>query len=275
MISIGGSSRQSLATLRAALDKALSGASSNDCSNLSADLFTALGALESSAGLRRALTDPARDAASKSTLVSDLFGSNIKPVALSLVATAAGLRWSAPSDLADAVEQIAVEAEAAAANSENKLDDVQNELFVFSKTLIANPDLRSALSNSADSTTRKVDLVGNIFGKKVSGSTNKLITQIVSGRSGRSIEKTLSAFSHAVTARRNRVNAFVRSSIQLTPAQKEKLTNSLTKKIGQSVHLNVEIDPSVIGGVSVRFGDEVIDGTIKNRLAEASRTLVS
>jgi len=134
MISIGGSSRQSLATLRAALDKALSGASSNDCSNLSADLFTALGALESSAGLRRALTDPARDAASKSTLVSDLFGSNIKPVALSLVATAAGLRWSAPSDLADAVEQIAVEAEAAAANSENKLDDVQNELFVFSKT---------------------------------------------------------------------------------------------------------------------------------------------
>lgn len=275
MISIGGSSRQSLATLRAALDKALSGASSNDCSNLSADLFTALGALESSAGLRRALTDPARDAASKSTLVSDLFGSNIKPVALSLVATAAGLRWSAPSDLADAVEQIAVEAEAAAANSENKLDDVQNELFVFSKTLIANPDLRSALSNSADSTSRKVDLVGNIFGKKVSGSTNKLITQIVSGRSGRSIEKTLSAFSHAVTARRNRVNAFVRSSIQLTPAQKEKLTNSLTKKIGQSVHLNVEIDPSVIGGVSVRFGDEVIDGTIKNRLAEASRTLVS
>ena len=275
MISIGGSSRQSLATLRAALDKALSGASSNDCSNLSADVFTALGALESSAGLRRALTDPARDAASKSTLVSDLFGSNIKPVALSLVATAAGLRWSAPSDLADAVEQIAVEAEAAAANSENKLDDVQNELFVFSKTLIANPDLRSALSNSADSTSRKVDLVGNIFGKKVSGSTNKLITQIVSGRSGRSIEKTLSAFSHAVTARRNRVNAFVRSSIQLTPAQKEKLTNSLTKKIGQSVHLNVEIDPSVIGGVSVRFGDEVIDGTIKNRLAEASRTLVS
>ena len=273
MISIGGSSRQSLATLRAALDKALSGASSNDCSNLSADLFTALGALESSAGLRRALTDPARDAASKSTLVSDLFGSNIKPVALSLVATAAGLRWSAPSDLADAVEQIAVEAEAAAANSENKLDDVQNELFVFSKTLIANPDLRSALSNSADSTTRKVDLVGNIFGKKVSGSTNKLITQIVSGRSGRSIEKTLSAFSHAVTARRNRVNAFVRSSIQLTPAQKEKLTNSLTKKIGQSVHLNVEIDPSVMGGVSIRFADELIDATIVSRLADAGRAL--
>jgi F-type H+-transporting ATPase subunit delta len=67
----------------------------------------------------------------------------------------------------------------------------------------------------------------------------------------------------------------VKSSIALNSAQQEKLVSSLTKKIGQSVHLNVEIDPSVIGGVSVRFGDEVIDGTIKNRLAEASRTLVS
>ena len=80
MISLGGSSRQSLAALRVALDGALKGASAGDCSHLSADLFNALGALESSAGLRRALTDPARDAASKSVLVSDLFGKSIKEI---------------------------------------------------------------------------------------------------------------------------------------------------------------------------------------------------
>jgi len=53
------------------------------------------------------------------------------------------------------------------------------------------------------------------------------------------------------------------------------LADSLTKQIGQPVHLNIEIDPSVLGGISIRFGDEVIDGTISNRLAEASRALVS
>jgi len=275
MISMGGSSRQSLATLRAALDKALNGASSGDCSNLSIDLFNALGALETSAGLRRALTDPARDATSKSALVTNLFGSNIKAAALALISTAAGLRWSAPADLADAIEQLAVESEAAAANAENKLDNVQNELFTFAKTLISNPDLRAALANPSDTSARKNELIKNIFGSKVSSSTSKLLSQIVSGRSGRSLEKTLAAHTHAVTSRRNRVNAFVKSSIQLSDGQKAKLTASLTEKIGQAVHLNVEIDPSVIGGVSVRFGDEVIDGTIKNRLAEASRTLVS
>ena len=275
MISLGGSSRQSLAALRAALDGALKGASSGDCSHLSADLFNVLSALESSAGLRRALTDPARDAASKGALVSDLFGKTVKAQALSLITTAAELRWSSPSNFADAIEQIAVEAEAAAANAENKLDALQDELFAFSKALIANPDLRTALSNNSDTLARKADLAKTIFGSKFSDSTLKLINQVVTGRSGRSIEKTLSAHVHAVTARRNRVNAFVRTSIALTNAQQEKLTASLTKKIGQSVHLNIDLDPTVIGGLSVRFGDEVIDGTIKNRLAEASRTLVS
>ena len=275
MISLGGSSRQSLAALRVALDGALKSASAGDCSHLSADLFNALGALESSAGLRRALTDPARDAASKSALVSDLFGKSIKGPALALITTAAGLRWSAPADFADAIEQIAAEAEAAAANAENKLDQVQDELFAFSKSLIENPELRAALTNNGDTLVRKVELVKNIFGSKFGTSTIKLVNQIVSGRSGRSIEKVLSAHIHAVTARRNRVNAFVKSSIALTSAQQEKLASSLTKKIGQSVHLNIDIDKTVIGGISVRFGDEVIDGTIKNRLAEASRTLVS
>ena len=275
MISLGGSSRQSLAALRAALDGALKGASAGDCSHLSADLFNVLSALESSAGLRRALTDPARDAASKGALVSDLFGKTVKAQALSLITTAAELRWSSPSNFADAIEQIAVEAEAAAANAENKLDALQDELFAFSKALIANPDLRTALSNNSDTLARKADLAKTIFGSKFSDSTLKLINQVVTGRSGRSIEKTLSAHVHAVTARRNRVNAFVRTSIALTNAQQEKLTASLTKKIGQSVHLNIDLDPTVIGGLSVRFGDEVIDGTIKNRLAEASRTLVS
>ena len=105
MISLGGSSRQSLAALRVALDNALKGASSSDCSRLSQELFGALGALESSVGLRRALTDPARDAASKSALVSDLFKSALKGASLELVTTAATLRWSAPGDLADAVER--------------------------------------------------------------------------------------------------------------------------------------------------------------------------
>ena len=275
MIIHGGSSRQSLAGLRLSLDEKLKGLSAADCSAISKDLFAALLAIDSSIGLRRALTDPARDAASKSELIADLFKKSIGEPALALLGAAVSLRWSTPVELADAIEQIAVEAEASAANISDELDRVQSEVFAFSKLLIENPDLRQALSTTSDSTARKQELLKSIFGGKFTSYSNELLAHSVEGRRSRSIEKTISSYSHAVTARRNRVNAHIRASIVLSDAQKKKLTDSLTKQIGQPVHLNIEIDPSVIGGIAIRFGDEVIDGTISKRLAEASQALVS
>jgi F-type H+-transporting ATPase subunit delta len=275
MIVLGGSSRQSLAALRVALDNTLKGVSAGDASAISSDLFKALVAIDSSTGLRRALTDSSRDSSSKSDLISDLFKKSLGSPALALLANATALRWSAPSGIADAVEQIAVEAEATAANLSNSLDQVQSEIFTFSKLLIENPDLRTALSERSQSPEAKQALLKSIFGSKFSASTNSLLAHSVESRRARSIEKTISAYSHAVTARRNRVNAHIKSSIALSDGQAKKLADSLTKQIGQPVHLNIEIDPSILGGISIRFGDEVIDGTISNRLAEASRALVS
>jgi F-type H+-transporting ATPase subunit delta len=208
-------------------------------------------------------------------LISDLFKKSLGGPALALLANATALRWSAPSGIADAIEQIAVEAEATAANLSNSLDQVQSEIFTFSKLLIENPDLRTALSERAQSPESKQALLKSIFGSKFSASTNSLLSHSVESRRARSIEKTIAAYSHAVTARRNRVNAHIKSSIALSDGQAKKLADSLTKQIGQPVHLNIEIDPSILGGISIRFGDEVIDGTISNRLAEASRALVS
>jgi F-type H+-transporting ATPase subunit delta len=89
----------------------------------------------------------------------------------------------------------------------------------------------------------------------------------------RSIELALLAFLDGVNARHNRLRAVVRSRVALTPAQRDKLAATLSSQMGQPVHVTVEIDASVIGGVEVRFDDEVIDGTISNRLAEAGRAL--
>lgn len=273
MIVLGGSSRQGLLALRGALDEQLKGASSAECTALSADLLKALAAIASSVVLRRALTDPARDHDSKLVLINDLFGKEINAKALALLSTAAASRWSSSGEIADALEQIAVEAEATAANLDGAIDRVEDELFTFSRLLVANNDLRLALNDRADSVERKRALVESIFAGKVSPSTLRLIEAVIAGLRGRSIEATLSAYAHAVSARRNQLVAVVRTAVALTPAQIATLAASLTKQVGQPVHINSEIDPSVLGGIEVRFADEIIDGTISNRLAEASRAL--
>lgn len=273
MIKLGGNSRQSLASLRGTLDEKLKGLSSADCTAISKDLFTALGALHSSVGLRRAITDPSRDAQSKSVLVNDLFSSSLSKNVIVILNEAVSLRWSSPVDVASAIEQLAIEAEATAANAEDSLDRVQNELFIFGRTIAANQELRQILGDRLGSVVGKTELIASLLTSKAAVSTVRLVTQLVTGLAGRSVDSVLEIYIDAVAARRNRLIVLVSTRTALTATQSEKLTQIMSKQVGQPVHLNFHIDPSVLGGVSVRFADEMVDGTISTRLAEAGRAL--
>ena len=273
MIALGGKSRQSLASLRGTLDEQLKSVSSADCTAISHDLFSVLSSLTSSIGLRRAFTDPSRDAASKNALIADLFGKSVSKQAIALLEAAVSLRWSSPVDVASAVEQLAIEAEATAANAEGTLDRLQEELFAFESVLEQNPDLRAGLALNGVEANFKSELLASVLGGKVAPSTLRLLTELVIALSGRTIELVIDLYIQTVAARRNRAIAVVRTRSALSAAQTEKLTALLSKQVGQPVHLNVEIDPTVLGGISIRFKDEMIDGTISTRVAEAGRAL--
>jgi len=275
MKTLGGSSRQSLLSMRDALESKLKDLSHPGAIEFAADLFTALTVLSSSVGVRRAFTDNSRDASAKAELISNLFGKNIGTPAQALIANAASLRWSSPAELADAIEQLAVEAEASAAEKNNELEKLENQLFDFARVLIANPDLRQALNTSADSDTGKVSLLEAVVKGKYENSTINLLRRAVVLRRGRSIDSTLTTYSHYVSTRKDRLVAHIKSAIELSDAQRSKLVAALTKQMGKQVHVNIEIDPKVLGGISIRYADDVIDGTVFNRLAEAGRSLVS
>jgi F-type H+-transporting ATPase subunit delta len=269
---MGGTSRQAILAARSALDLALKGKSEADISKFASELFTALSALDSSAPLRRSITDVSRDAKDKSKLVSDVFGKGA-PVAAGLIGELSALKWSKPNDLVDTLEHLAVEAEASAANVGGELDRLEEELFAFSRIVAGDIELRQALSSSAYSAEGKRVLVAKLFGGKVSQITGRMLGHLVSGLRGRSLEATIDFYIKATAARRNRMIAVVKTAIAISEQQREKLAATLAAKIGQPVRLNVEIDPSVIGGISIRFADELIDATIVNRLADASRAL--
>ena len=272
---LGGSSRQSLLSMRAALDSKLKDLSHPAAIEFAADLFTVLTVLSSSVGVRRALTDNSRDASSKSELISNLFGKNIGAQAQALMVSASSLRWSNPAELADAIERIAVEAEASAAEKNNELEKLEDQLFDFTRVLVANPELRQALNTSADSDAGKVALLEAVVKGKYANSTLNLLRRVVVLRRGRSIDSSLTTYSHYVSTRRDRLVAHVKSAIVLSDAQRSKLVAALTTQMGKEVHVNIELDPKVLGGISIRYADDVIDGTIFNRLVQAGRALVS
>ena len=268
---LGGSSRQSLAIARTKLDAAVKGANSADASKLSSDLFVAADVIGANISLRRALTDPARSAADKAALVKDLFGSHVGSLALGILSDIAAQRWSGSKDLTLVLEQLAVEAEASAANIAGELDRVEDELFATAQAVAANFELRKAFISPADSAS-KATLVSQLLTSHTA-SAQKLVTALVSNLRGRSIESAFDDFMYALAARRDRVIALVRVAKELTPAQRERLSAALTKQAGQPVRVNIEVDASVVGGVSVKYADELVDATVSTRLARAGRAL--
>ena len=273
LAALGGASRQALIAARKLLDELLKGLSAADASALSAQLFAVVTTLDSSTPLRRALTDNSRDANSKAELAKELFAKSTSDLTIKLLISLTALRWSSPSNLGDVIEQLAVEAEASVANQNNELDRLEEEIFHFSRIVASDLGLRQILNSSKYSSEGKRVLVAKLLASKVCPSTSRLLASLVSGMRGRSIEKTIAFYASATAARKMRVIAHVKSAVELSQAQKDKLASSLSGKIGQPVRLNIELDPKVLGGLSIRFADELIDATIVNRLADAGRAL--
>jgi F-type H+-transporting ATPase subunit delta len=258
---------------RAALDAAVKGASAASASELSSHLFAAADLFAENTSVRRAITDPARDKAAKTALVKDLFTKSTGTLAVSLLSELSGLRWSATKDLVYATEQLAIEAEASAANIAGELDRVEDEFFETSRLVADNFELRKALV-SVGSTSAKSSLIADVLGKKASDSTIKIASALVASLRGRSIEAAFADYLFGLANRRNRLIAVVRTATALTDAQSKRLATVLEKNVGQPIRINVQIDPTILGGVSIKFADELVDGSVVNRLANAGRALV-
>jgi F-type H+-transporting ATPase subunit delta len=268
---LGGSSRQSLLAARTALDAAVKGVDAQSASSLSTELFFIANVLGSNISVRRALTDPSRDAQAKGAFIKDLLASKVGAAALGLLTEISALRWSGAKDLVQVIEQLAIEAEASAANISGELDRVEEEIFLVFNAITNSSELRKAFKS--DAVQAKSKLAQEIL-KNASSSTSKLLSNMVNSWRGRSIEATFADYQWALAARRNRVIALVKVAAPLTQDQQTRLATALTSKVGQPVRINIEIDPHVIGGVSVKFADEIVDGSISNRLAGAARALV-
>ncbi|MEU8345702.1 ATP synthase F1 subcomplex delta subunit [Actinomadura meyerae] len=266
----GAVSRASLAQARTRLEAVIPSA---DLAALGADLFAVLHLIDREHGLRRAVSDPARDGADKAQLVQILLEGKVSPAALGLVADVVQLRWSKPSELADAVETLAVTAEAARAEADGQIDDLEDELFRFSRVVEGEVELRSALTGPGLPDDRKLGLVNALLEGKVTPATLTLVTELVLRPRGRSLEGGLAEFGKLVAQRRQRLVALVRTPTDLSARQRSRLAAVLAAAYGHEVHLNIELDPSAIGGLSIEIGDEIIDGTIAGRLDDVRRRL--
>ncbi|MEU6575320.1 F0F1 ATP synthase subunit delta [Streptomyces sp. NPDC046805] len=269
---MNGASREALAAARERLD-ALTDSTSVDAGALADELAAVTALLDREGSLRRVLTDPAQPADAKAELVQRLLGGQVSGPAADLVAGMVRSRWSQPRDLVDALEELADIADLTAAQKAGRLDSVEDELFRFGRIIASNPELRAALTDRKADTSAKVELLRRLLGGKADKTTERLVTRLVTAPRGRSLEAGLESLSKLAAERRDRMVAVVTSAVPLSDAQKRRLGAALEKLYGHKMHLNLDVDPEVVGGMRVQVGDEVINGSIADRIEDAARRM--
>ncbi|HYJ66544.1 MAG TPA: F0F1 ATP synthase subunit delta [Nocardioidaceae bacterium] len=265
-----GVSAESQAGLLDQIEQAIT--ADTDLIRLGDDLCGVVAALDSAPQLRRALTDPAATAEQKADVVRQLFGGKVDARSLDIAVDAVSHRWSQPRDLGDALERAGVEALAGDAERRGQLDDTEDELFRFGRLVDRDPDLRDALTNRLAPTSAKRTLVSTLLEGKVTDATLHLAAQAAAGRY-RSFSAALTEFGKVAAARRQRLVATARVAKPLDESTRQRLADGLSHYYGREIHLNVIVDPDVLGGVRVDIGDEVIDGTVAIRLQDARRRI--
>ncbi|WP_300610038.1 F0F1 ATP synthase subunit delta [Trebonia sp.] len=265
-----GASRASYGELREHLDAAVTSAV---IAELTGDeLFAVVRLLDAEHGLRRALADPTKPSHEKDAVARRLLHGRVSAGTEDVVAAAAAARWASPGDMADAIEQLAIEALTLSAQLGGTLDDLEDDLFRFGRVVSGQPGLRTALTGPAGAGAKQ-SLLADLLGGKVSSPSLSLITQVLTHPRGRSPQAALDLCALIAARRREQLIAVVHVAAELTAAQRRRLAATLAAAYGQGVHINVVHDPAVIGGMSVQIGDELMDGTAASRLAAVRRRL--
>jgi F-type H+-transporting ATPase subunit delta len=241
---------------------------------LAADLRAVAVVLAKESGLRRSLADNSRAGGDRTELADALFEGKISAPGLEAVRAAVSAHWSRPGDLVDAVELLAVDAELALAENDDALSDVEDELFRFGRIVEGTPELAAILGDPSVAVERRAELVRDLLSEHANPVTARLAEMAVHGFGGRGFDWSLRRLGELAAVRRDRKIAYVVVAAPISDEQEERLVDKLSEIYGRRVAVLVEVDPDLIGGATVRIGDDLYDGSVVRKLELARAALV-
>ncbi|GGG01139.1 ATP synthase subunit delta [Rhodococcoides trifolii] len=269
-------SREALSEAREALGSALDSVSAGEATaaaaQTGAELFSVVSLLDGQRPLRNALADASASSEARTALADKLFGGKVGEPTLAVLRIAAGRGWSVPRDMTDSLVRLGQESLLRAADDQDQLDTVEDELFRLGRIVAGNASLEQALSDRSKPASAVQELLSKLLYGKVTAITEALAKQAV-GRLREAPAEAIDALSHLAADRRQKAVALVRSATELTSEQVDRLGTTLEGIYGKPVTVHVEIDRELLSGLVVRVGDEVIDGSGAGRLAALRKTL--
>lgn len=152
---------------------------------------------------------------------------------------------------------------------------VLSDLEAINAVVSSTPDFNTVLSHPSVSSAEKKQLLVSTFEKVVDDLTLRFLQVLADRRRVNLLPYIESSYRDLLNARKNIAAASLTSADKLPEAAIEEIKARLAKRLGKQIELAVKVDPTLIGGVVLRVGDEVIDGSLKGRLEALEASLLS
>jgi len=241
--------------------------------SLASELYSVADMLVDNPRLRRALGDPATPAAGRAKLIGDLVRGQVGESAREIAEAVVSERWSSPWDMTDAFETAGDDALFEAAERDQVLDRVVDELFRFERILDSQSELTVLLDEKPVDPARRAELLHTVLGGRVHEITCSLLEHAVRSQRKHTLTMAIDDLLEEAAARQARTMARVISAVELTSEQTAELTRTLSEMYGRPITIRTAVAPAIRGGLVIRIGDEVIDGSVAARLASAELAL--
>ncbi len=141
--------------------------------------------------------------------------------------------------------------------------------------ITAHPEVRALIGNPKVQGAQLVELVTTLAQGSLPAETKTLVQTLVANGRLAVLPEVAAQFEALKNERESRVDAHITTAFELPPAELQSLVADLERRFKRKVHASVSVDRELIGGARVVVGDEVIDGTVRGKLAAMANALTA
>jgi F-type H+-transporting ATPase subunit delta len=160
------------------------------------------------------------------------------------------------------------------AAEKQQFEKFEQDLVLLNETIKADKDFQTMLSHPHVLAKVKKETIIRGFSGSISPDVLSLVLLLIDRGRLEVIPDLVAQFVSLTNHARNIVDATVYTAFALKDEELSKISEEFGKAIGKTIRMQTEVDPSIIGGVIIRIGDHLYDGSVRGKLSRFKQTLV-
>jgi F-type H+-transporting ATPase subunit delta len=137
--------------------------------------------------------------------------------------------------------------------------------------VMSDPDVARVLTNPTLAPDQRMAFVSELF----DGEATNLAKLLIESDRVRDASAIDDEFQRLVDVAASRVRATVTTAVELTSKDRDRVAEELSKRLGKEIHLDLVVDPAILGGLKLQYGDRLVDASVATRLQQLRRRLAA